>query len=307
MKDRAFGRGLFFSVSSFFLWGSLPLYWKLLAAIDPLHILAFRILFSLVLVGIILLAAKNTAWLEIFRPGKKAVQMILTSLIICINWGLYIWAINTGHTLESSLGYYINPLVSIVLGLVFFREKLRPLQWAAVAVAFAGVLILTVLSGVLPWISLALAITFGFYGLLKKKLSLSALESLGAETLAAAPIGLFLLCFGFTGAPGGPRSVVFSGFHGLEYMSALPVHTWVLLALCGVATMFPLYCFARGTKLLPLSTVGFTQFVSPTIQFVLGLFVFGEAFPSANFIAFAFIWTAVVLYIVSLKIAPVVN
>jgi chloramphenicol-sensitive protein RarD len=224
-------------------------------------------------------------------------MMVLISMIICCNWGLYIWAVNQERTIEASLGYYINPLVSIVLGLIFFREKLRPLQWVAVSVAFAGVLILTVLSGVPPWISLALAFTFGFYGLLKKKLSLSALESLGAETLAAAPVGLLLLCFKFAGEGGAPT---FSGFQGLTYLSGLPVHTWILLALCGAATMLPLYCFARGAKLLPLSTIGFTQFVSPTLQFALGLFVFGEAFSTIYFTAFLFIWIAVILYITSL-------
>jgi chloramphenicol-sensitive protein RarD len=158
-------------------------------------------------------------------------------------------------------------------------------------------LILTVLSGVPPWISLGLAFTFGFYGLLKKKLSLSALESLGAETLAAAPVGLLLLCFSFTGAD---QSLAFSGFQGLTYLHGLPYHTWILLALCGGATMLPLYCFARGAKLLPLSTVGFTQFVAPTLQFSLGLFVFGEAFSAIYLIAFLFIWTAVILYVTSL-------
>jgi chloramphenicol-sensitive protein RarD len=295
---KTFTKGIIFASLSFFLWGVFPLYWKFLIAVDSLHILAFRILLSLVLVGTILLANKNTTWLAVFREPKKAAILIPTALLICCNWGLYIWAVNQGHTLETSLGYYINPLVSIVLGLVFFRERLRPLQWAAAAIALAGVLILTLASGSLPWVSLGLALTFGFYGLLKKKLALSALESLGAETLASAPIGVFLLFFSFGGG-----NTAFSGWQGLGYLTGLPPHTWALLAICGLVTAFPLYCFAQGAKLLPLSTLGFTQFISPTLQFVLGLFVFKENFPTHHFVAFIFIWTAVIFYIVSLKLA----
>jgi chloramphenicol-sensitive protein RarD len=181
-----------------------------------------------------------------------------------------------------------------LLGLVFFRERLRPLQWIATAIALIGVLILTLASGSLPWISLGLALTFGFYGLLKKKLTLSALESLGAETLASAPIGIFLILFSF----GGGNTVFFGS---LGYLAKLPPQTWVLLALTGFVTALPLYCFAHGAKLLPLSTLGFTQFINPTLQFVLGRFIFKEDFPFHHFVAFIFIWTAVIVYIVALK------
>jgi len=296
--DKSFGKGIFFASLSYVLWGILPLYWKLLKTVDSLHILAFRILLSLVLVGVILLANKNTAWLAVFKESKKAAIMIPTALLLCGNWGLYIWAINRGHTLESSLGYYINPLLSIMLGLIFFKERLRPLQWAAAAIALIGVLILTIASRSLPWISLGLAFTFGFYGLLKKKLNLSALESLGAETLASAPIGIVLLFFSLRE---GGATAVYTGWHGLGYLSGLPLHTLVLLALCGLATAFPLYCFAHGTKLLPLSTLGFAQFINPTLQFILGLFIFKENFPTHHFVAFIVIWTAVIVYIVSLR------
>ena len=292
--DKSFGKGIIFALLSYVMWGVFPLYWKLLIAVDSLHILAFRILLSLVLVGAILLANKNTAWLTVFREPKKAAILIPTALLLCCNWGLYIWAVNRGHTIEASLGYYINPLVSIVLGLVFFRERLRPLQWVAAAIALTGVLIVTLASGALPWVSLVLALTFGFYGLLKKKLELSALESLGAETLASAPIGIFLLFFNF-GSP------AFSGLQGLGYLSGLPPQTLALLALCGLVTVLPLYFFAHGAKMLPLSTLGFTQFINPTLQFALGLFVFKEAFPVHHFVAFIFIWTAVIVYIASLK------
>ena len=302
MKNTTFGKGFLFALLAYSMWGILPLYWKLLIAVDSLHILAFRILLSLVLIGIILLATKKSAWLEVFREPKKAIIMILTALLLCCNWGLYIWAVNLGHTLEASLGYYINPLISIILGLIFFRERLLPLQWAAVIIAFTGVLILTVLSGSLPMVSLFLALTFGFYGLLKKKLGLAALESLGAETLASAPIGILLLCF--SSPVNGSPVPGFAGFRSLAYLTDLPLQTCILLALAGLMTTLPLYFFARGAKLLPLSALGFTQFISPTINFFLALFVFGESFPSHYFITFAFIWTAVIIYIISLRLAP---
>jgi chloramphenicol-sensitive protein RarD len=289
------GKGIFFAVLAYFLWGILPLYWKLLSAIDPLHILALRIILSLVLVGVVLALNKNFAWLAVFKNRKKAGFMVLAGILLCAHWGIYIWAVNRGHTIESSLGYYINPLISIILGMIFFREKLKALQWAAFGLAALGVLILTMLSGTMPWIALSLALTFGFYGLLKKKIHLSALESLGAETLASIPVGLFLIFFRFEWN-GAPRLLPAP----LNYLGTLPVHVWILLVFCGLVTSFPLYCFARGTKILPLSTMGFAQFLSPTMQFLLGLLVFHENFPARYFASFGIIWFAVILYIISL-------
>ena len=298
MSNKAGNKGFLYAVLSFTVWGFLPLYWRAIAAIDALHILALRILLSLAMVGIILLAKRNYAWLTVFKKPGKAGYMILTSLVLSFNWGLYIWAVNRGHTLDASLGYYINPLVSILLGLIFFRERLRPLQWAAVAIAFIGILIITVLSGFVPWISLILALSFGIYGMLKKLVPLSALESLGAETLAALPLGFLLLLFSIKGAEGIPA---YSGLQGILYVASLPVHVWLLISLCGAVSALPLYFFAKGAKLLPLSALGFIQFISPTIQFVLGIFVFGEAFLPHNIGAFACIWTAVIIYLISLK------
>ena len=298
MNVSPFGKGLFFACAAFLLWGILPLYWRLLIGVHPLHILSLRILLSLVLVGALLLARRNVAWLLVFRNPKKAALLVLTGLLLCLNWGLYIWAVNRERTIEASLGYYINPLVSILLGLLFFRERLRPMQWIALAVAFSGVLLITVLSGLLPWVSLALAGTFGFYGLLKKMHSLSALESLGAETLASVPVGIAILLLGF-GAGNG--NAAFGDLPGLGYFADMPVHVFALLALSGALTALPLYFFAKGTKQLPLSTVGFAQFIAPTLQFLIGLLVFGEDFPSYYLAAFVMIWAAVVLYVVSLR------
>ena len=289
------GAGVLFAVSAYCLWGILPVYWKLLASINSLHILAFRILFSLLLVGGILLARKNTAWLDFYRDKRKGILLVLAALIITFNWGLYIWAVNQGHTIEAALGYYINPLISVVLGLCFFREKLNLLQMLAFSLAVIGVLILTILTGAPPWISLGLALSFGIYGLLKKTINLSALESLGVETLIASPLGLILL-FGSFGS-GGSLTVQ----QNLAYLRELQPPTLFALLFCGLITTVPLYLFARGAKLLPLSTLGFIQFIAPTLTFVTGVFIFRESFPLHNFIVFGFIWSAVILYIVSLR------
>jgi chloramphenicol-sensitive protein RarD len=297
MGKSGVGKGALFAFLSYFMWGIFPLYWKLLSAVNALHILALRILLSLFLVGAVLLIKKNTAWLTALRDKKKGPLLALSALAVSANWGLYIWAVNQGRTIEASLGYYINPLFSIVLGLLIFREKLRPLQWAAFGVAMAGVLLLTALSGAPPWLSLGMALTFGIYGVFKKTITLSALEALGAETLAVAPLGLLLLLFRFDETP--PRF----GW-GLSYLAALPAHSWILLLLCGAVTAVPLYLFARGARLLPLSAMGFIQFVSPTLQFIMGAVVFGESFPAQNYAAFGCIWAAAILYIVSLKFAP---
>jgi chloramphenicol-sensitive protein RarD len=294
MKD-SFGKGAFFAVSSYLMWGALPLYWKLLSAINSMHILAFRIAFSLVGVAVILLVQKDFAWLSILKDGKKAFLLLVTALTVSFNWGLYIWAVNQGHTIETALGYYINPLISIIFGLCFFKEKLKPIQWAAFILAAAGVVLQTIFTGALPWISLLLAVSFGLYGLLKKTVTLSALESLGTETLLALPISLVILFFPFGASPLFPQG------QGLSYIAQLPLHTIIFLLFCGAATALPLYTFAKGIKLLPLSALGFFQFISPTLAFVEGVFIFREPFPLKNLAVFGCIWTALILYVISLK------
>ncbi|MDR1286409.1 MAG: EamA family transporter RarD [Treponema sp.] len=283
--EKSVKRGVCWTVLAYVLWGVLPLYWKLLEAVTPVHILSFRIIFSLVFTGTILLLRKNTAWLFFFTSGKNLALIFPAALAITANWGLFIWAVNTGRAIEASLGYFINPLMSIVMGLVFFRERLPPLQWTAFGFAAAGVSLMTVLSGTFPWISLALALTFGFYSLLKKRTPSSSLEGLGEETLAALPVAAILfLC--------PPRA--------MGDLAGLSPEMWALIVCAGPVTVFPLFCFAHGVKPLPLSAVGFIQFINPTLVFILGVFVFGERFPARNIAAFAFIWVSVILYSVSL-------
>jgi len=323
MQKSNFKTGILYTLFAYILWGIFPLYWKLLSAINPLHILAFRIILSLILTGGILTILKNFSWLKFFSNRKEGLLMVVAALTITANWGLYIWAVNNGHTIEAALGYYINPLISVMFGLVVFKEKLNVLQIIAFSLAVIGVLVLTILSGTPPWISLFLACSFGIYGLVKKTIRFSALESLGIETLIALPVSIILLVgsFGITGnvsssyneassvytAASGTYSEAYSSYitvsntPGLSYLAELPVSTWLILVFCGLVTTLPLFLFAKGVKLLPLSTVGFMQFLAPTLTFLTGVFVFKESFSSANLITFVIIWTAVVIYIVSLK------
>jgi chloramphenicol-sensitive protein RarD len=290
------GKGIFFAIAAYLFWGLLPMYWKMLAAINSMHILAFRIIFSFFFVSIILLIRKNFHWLDFFKDIKKLFLIMLAAIIISFNWGLYIWAVNHGYTIQTALGYYINPLISVVFGLVFFREKLKPLQWIALGLAFSGVLMQTFFSGSFPWISLSLAFSFGLYGLIKKTVKLPALESLGAETLLACPIGLALLFFPFM------ASELFPEGQGLSYLARLPARAILLLLCSGAATSIPLYLFGKSVKMIPLSTIGFLQFLAPTMAFLQGVFIFREHFPLRNLAVFCFIWAAVILYVLSLRL-----
>jgi len=295
MNKTSFTAGVLYGITAYILWGILPLYWKLLSALNPFHILAFRIILSLVLVGCVLIIQKNFNWLNFFKDRKDGFLIISAAIIICFNWGLYIWAVNNGHTIEAAMGYYINPLISVVLGLCVFREKINRLQAVSFAFAVTGVIIQIIFTGSLPWISLGLALSFGIYGLIKKTIKLSALESLGSETLAASPVSLALFIIPFT-ADG-----KFFSLEGLLYLKDIPALTIAVLSFCGLITALPLFLFAKCVKILPLSTVGFMQFLAPTLTFLTGVFIFKEAFSFYSLIVFGFIWAAVVLYMISLR------
>lgn len=278
------GKGFAYAVAAYSSWGLLPLFWKLLSDVDSVQILSCRVIFSLILVWIILAVKGKPNWPKLLADRRSRRSLLVSAAFITVNWGLYIWAVNSGHTVEASLGYYINPLVNVLLGLVFFHERLKPLQWVAFGLAAAGVALLTVMTGGFPWIALTLAFTFGFYGFAKKSAGIDSLEALGAETLIIAPAALAYLAFRHAGGAG--------AFQGPLLRSAI-------LATSGIVTALPLYWFARGTKLLPLSLMGFVQYISPTVQLALGVFVFGEAFPASRLIAFAFVWAGLVAYSLS--------
>ena len=270
--------GLLFGVSAYVLWGAFPLYWPLLEPASALEIVSHRAVWTTVFCIIILAITKSLrATRQTMKRPKVAAKLFLTSILISINWLVYIWATNNGHVVEASLGYYINPLVMIGFGVIILKEKLRALQWAAVGIATIGVLTLTVDYGRLPWIALTLAISWGSYGFVKKQLGLGALEGLAIETLIASlPYILYLIFIGQKG------SGQFG--HGLGIT--------ILLISAGAITAIPLLLFNGSTTRLPLTVIGLLQYITPTIQFSIGVWVRHEAMPTARWIGFLIIWIA---------------
>ena len=272
--------GLVYGVSAYVLWGMFPLYWPLLEPANPLEIVSHRAVWTLVFCIIVLAvthALKST--LATFKRPKVAIKLFLASILISINWLVYIWATNNGHVVEASLGYYINPLIIIAFGVILLKEKMRQLQWVAVSIATVGVIILTVDYGRLPWVALGLALSWGTYGLVKKQLGLGALEGLAIETMIAfVPYCGYLLFIGSKG----------EGQFGNE------IGLTALLISAGVATAIPLLLFNGSTTRLPYSTIGLLQYITPTIQFSIGVWVNHEAMPTARWVGFIFIWLALI-------------
>ncbi len=255
-----------------------PLYWPLLEPANPLEIVSHRAVWTLVFCIIVLAithALKST--LATFKRPKVAIKLFLASILISINWLVYIWATNNGHVVEASLGYYINPLIIIAFGVILLKEKMRKLQWAAVAIATVGVIILTVDYGRLPWVALGLALSWGTYGLVKKQLGLGALEGLAIETMIA-----FIPYCGYLIFIGNKGEGQFGHGFGLTTM----------LISAGAVTAIPLLLFNGSTTRLPYSTIGLLQYITPTIQFSIGVWVNHEAMPTARWVGFIFIWLA---------------
>lgn len=255
-----------------------PLYWPLLEPANPLEIVSHRAVWTLIFCVIVLAithALKST--LATFRRPKVAIKLFLASILISINWLIYIWATNNGHVVEASLGYYINPLIIIAFGVILLKEKMRRLQWVAVSIATVGVIILTVDYGRLPWVALGLALSWGTYGLVKKQLGLGALEGLAIETMIA-----FLPYCGY---------LIFIGSKG-EGQFGHGAGLTILLISAGAVTAIPLLLFNGSTTRLPYSTIGLMQYITPTIQFSIGVWVNNEAMPTARWVGFIFIWLA---------------
>ncbi|QHB73632.1 EamA family transporter RarD [Stenotrophomonas sp. 364] len=278
-------RGLAITAFTFTLWGLVPVYWHLLQAVPSQQIIAHRIIWSTVLVVAWLLLSAGTGWWKQIAAQKRALPTLaLSSVAIAFNWGLYIWAINAGHVIETSLGYFINPLVSVVLGVVVLKERLRGLQWLAVGCAALGVAWLTYDAGTPPWIALGLACSFGLYGLLRKLISVDPVAGLGVESLY-----LFLPAIGF--------AVWSENGHGGGFFSGWGWKNDALLILGGAVTALPLIGFAYGVKRIPLSLVGILQYIAPSLGLLLGVFFFREPFDAAKAIGFAAIWIGLLLFI----------
>ncbi|MFJ5828830.1 EamA family transporter RarD [Streptomyces sp. NPDC093089] len=283
MKTDDEGRaGLLYGIGAYAMWGLVPLFWPLLKPAGAVEILAHRMVWSLVFVGLAMLALRRWGWIrELLGSPRKLGMITVAAAVITVNWGLYIWSVNTGHVVEASLGYFINPLVTIALGVLVLKERLRPAQWAAVGVGLTAVLVLAVGYGRPPWISLTLAFSFAVYGLVKKKVNIGGLESLAAETAVQ-----FLPALGYLVWLGTQGDLAF-GSHGAGHTA--------LLAATGIVTAVPLVCFGAAAIRVPLSTLGLLQYLAPTFQFLLGVAYFHEAMPAERWAGFSLVWLALTI------------
>ena len=279
-KAKVRSLGLVFGVSAYTLWGLFPIYWPLLEPANPLEIVSHRAVWTLVFCFIILWMTKTLkSTLALLKRPKIVAGLFLGSILISINWIIYISAATSGHVVEASLGYYINPIVVIATGVLILKEKLRPLQWVSVGVATLGVAVLTLDYGRLPWIALGLAFSWGGYGLVKKQLGLGALEGLSIETLISS--GAYLAYLIWLGNQG-------EGQFGVSWKITL------LFIGGGAVTAIPLLLFNGATNRLPLTLIGLLQYITPTIQFSIGVWYFNEDMPAARWIGFVIIWIALV-------------
>ncbi|AKL93021.1 EamA family transporter RarD [Staphylococcus capitis] len=282
-------KGIFFALGAYVLWGILPIYWELIDHIGAFEILAFRIIFSMIFMILLLVVGRKQreAFLrdvnQLFTHPVQLVAIIVAGYVITINWGTFIWAVTNGHVLQSSLGYYINPLVSIVLALIFLKERFNIFEWLAIIFALIGVLYMTIKIGEFPFVSIMLALSFGVYGLLKKIVHIDAISSIAIECIVTAPAGIIYVIYLWQ-----QHHMTF-GFN----MSSF----WLVFS--GAVTAIPLILFSAGAKRIPLSLTGFIQYVGPTIMFILGIFVFKEKFDVHQLITFIFIWIGIILYSIS--------
>jgi chloramphenicol-sensitive protein RarD len=270
--------GLLFGVAAYTFWGAFPLYWPLLQPATPLEIVSHRAVWSLFFCLIALGLSKQVkSTYALLKNPRVFIRLLLAASLVSVNWIVYIWAVNNGHVVESALGYYINPLIIIAFGVIALHEKMRPLQWTAVGFGALGVLVLTIDYGRLPWIALTLAITWGSYGLVKKQLNLGALEGLAIETLLTLPFyGGYLIYIGLNGTG------VLGSSPGLS----------ILLIGAGIVTAIPLLLFNGSTTRLPFTIIGLLQYITPTLQFSIGVWVRHEDMPTARWVGFLIIWAA---------------
>lgn len=279
--------GVAFGLAAYICWGFVAIYFKSVAHVAPLEVLAHRVVWALLLlVGWLALTRQLASIRPLLGDARTLWYSLLTTALIAVNWLVFIWAVSTGHLLQASLGYFINPLVNVVLGVAFLGERLRAGQRVAVALAAVSVTWLVVAEGAFPWVSLALAGTFGFYGLLRKKARLDAAMGLAVETAVLLPLAIAYLAW--------------MGAQGALAFSAADLRTSGLLVLAGPVTALPLLWFVAAARRLPYATIGFLQYIAPSLQFALAVFAFGEPLRTATLGAFAGIWTALVVFSVDL-------
>ena len=278
--------GIMFAVAAYGLWGILPLYWKLISNVFSMEILSNRIVWAFVFMALIIVLTKQWDELKLLVKNKKQMLNICAaSILIAINWGMYIWAVNSNRIVDASLGYYINPLLAVALGVLIYKEKLSYWTWTAITVASIGVIIKTVQYGKIPWVSLGLAISFALYGAIKKSVKANSIVGLTIETAMLAPAAAAYIVV---------RHI--SGVGAFRTEGALVI---LLLVGAGIVTAIPLLLFSSAAKRLPLSLVGLTQYISPSISLLIAVLVYHEAFTNVDMIAFSFIWAALVIYSIS--------
>lgn len=278
--------GIVCAVAAYGLWGILPIYWKLINNVFSIEILSNRIVWAFVFMALIIAVTRQwTELKEMVKDRKQMFNIFAASILIAINWGLYIWAVNSNKIVDASLGYYINPLLAVALGVLIFKEKLNNWTWAAITIASIGVLIKTVQYGKIPWISLALAISFALYGAIKKSVKANSIIGLTIETAMLAPVAAAYIAY---------RNV--SGIGAFNTEGTLVI---LLLIGAGIVTAVPLLLFSSAAKRLPLSLVGLTQYISPTISLLIAIFIYHEGFTNGDMIAFCFIWVALIVYSLS--------
>ena len=287
MADIEYRKGVALAICAYCLWGFAPLYFKLLNHVSATEILLHRVIWSFVFMLILMQFIGGFAKLRaLFRQPKQLGVLVITSILIAGNWLLFIWAINNEHMLDASLGYFINPLVNVLLGMVFLQERLRRLQWVAVSLACAGVLIQLISFGSIPVVSLGLAASFGIYGLLRKKVNVDAKTGLLVETAILVPVALLYLMTNLDST-----SILENGWQ----MN-------LLLMAAGIVTSVPLLCFAGAATRIPLSILGFFQYIGPSIMFILAVSLFNEPFDLEKGVTFAFIWSALVIFTLDLAL-----
>jgi chloramphenicol-sensitive protein RarD len=275
--------GLLYAFGAYLIWGLFPLYWKMLKSVPATQLIGHRILWSFVLLAGVLLATRKWNDFRAAASNRKTVRTyFIAAVLVGLNWYIYVWAVNAGYIVEASLGYFINPLFSVLLGVVFFHERLRPLQWVPVGLAAVGVAFLAVEYGRLPWIALSLAFTFGLYGLVKKMAPLNSLYGVALETgVLFVPAIAFLL---------------YQEWLGVGAFLHSPPTLNLLMIGAGLVTTVPLIMFASAARRIPLSMIGIMQYITPTLQFLLGVFVYKEAFNAAQAIGFGIVWAGLIMF-----------
>ena len=286
-KKLSYNQGIVYALACYAIWGLFPIFWKAITGVPAVNVLAHRIVWSFAFLLIWVLLTNRQTFINYIKQPRLLLRLGLAGFVVSANWGIYIYAVESNHIIEAGLGYYINPLVNVFLGYMFLKERLATMQKVAVILALIGVTYFTISYGKFPWISLALAVTFGLYGLLKKKANLESMPALTVETMMVCPFALAFLYYT------SESSIAISFFPSSATTS-------LLLVLSGIVTAIPLFWFGKSAQVIPLSTMGFIQYLCPTLQLLLGVFIYGESFGMEYLVCFAFVWTGLVFYTISI-------